>query len=78
MRWYVDRFEGRLAVLVSDDGRVMDLPRGSFRVGQIYVLRGRTLHRDQAAEKRMRAELARLEAWRKAQAAKDTGGDINL
>lgn len=78
MRWYVDRFEGRLAVLVSDDGKVMNLARGSFRVGQIYQLRGRLLHRDLPAEKRMRAELARLEAWRKAQAAKDTGGNIQL
>lgn len=75
MWWVVDRIEGRLAVLVSDAGSTLQLPRGSFREGQVYRYDGRYLRRNTAEERRRRraaaAELRRMQAT-------DPGGNIQL
>lgn len=75
MWWVVDRIEGRVAVLVSDSGSTLQLPRGAFREGQVYRFDGRYFRRNAAEERRRRAAAsAQLRRMR----ATDPGGDIQL
>lgn len=76
MWWVVDRIEGRFAVLVSDAGEQIVLPKKSFREGRVYRHAGYgRLVRDTAEERRrLRDARARLERL----AARDPGGDITI
>jgi hypothetical protein len=83
----VDRLEGDVAVLVGDEGVVLDVPRGTLplKVGEGVVLRVRltsegkpdwsSATRDDAErERRLKEAGQRLERLRKS----DPGGDVVL
>ncbi len=85
--YVVDRLEGHVAVLVTDDGEQVDVPKTSlpFRVREGMVLRvtvdGRghpewpSAERDETEERRrMDHARARLERLKR----RDPGGDIQL
>ena len=82
--YVVDRIEGDVAVVVSDDGRSFDVKRGALparsREGTVLRVEGETPDWAQAvvddAERQRRREVAQ-ETLRRL-AATDPGGDVEL
>ncbi len=72
----IDRFEGKLAVLLTDDGRQVNFPRdllpAGCQAGDVLTL---SIDRDQAATQKLQADTAKLQSKLK---AKDPGGDLTL
>lgn len=71
-----DRFEGKLAVLASEDGASIDVPRewlpADAKPGDVLSV---AFERDAAATARLAAETREIQAEMK---AADDGGDIKL
>ena len=72
----VDRFEGEIAVLVSDDGDQIDFPRSllpkGVKAGDVLTL---DIKRDAGATARLKAQTKALQTELR---KRDTGGDVQL
>ena len=76
IRFSVDRFEGKLAVLVDDGGRQINfpcdlLPKGT-RAGDVLTF---AIERDTEATRQIQAETKAVQAELK---KRDPGGDLKL
>ncbi len=72
----IDRYEGDLAVLVTEDGRQIEFPRDLLpegaKAGEMLSL---ALERDLEATRALRAETKKVQARLK---KRDPGGDLKL
>ena len=76
LRLSVDRYEGDIAVLVTDDGRQVEFPGDLLPAGtKAGDLLNLTFVRDEVATGKLKAETTKVQARLK---KRDTGGDIKL
>jgi hypothetical protein len=72
----VDRFEGKIAVLATEDGRQIEFPRdmlpGAVKAGELLTL---SLERDVEGTRKLQAETRKVQADLR---NRDPGGDIKL
>lgn len=76
LRLSVDRYEGDIVVLVTDDGRQVEFPSdllpAGTKAGDLLRL---TIDRDEVATGKLKADTKKVQARLK---KRDTGGDIKL
>lgn len=76
LRLSIDRYEGDLAVLVTDDGRQINVPTDLLPDGcKAGDLLNVTIERDPGATKKLKAATRAVQAKLK---KRDPGGDIKL